>query len=401
MTIEALPEPAPRVLYILDSCITPEEQFAHAGILTEGELILAVGGASAFDLGEGLKVVELPGCYALPGLVDTHIHGAGGFDSSVPATPGTNLGMMCQTLARHGITSFLPTLISGPQEQMLASISLLANEIKRERDGAQPVGIHLEGPYLNQQKHGSQDARDLRSIDLGAARELLQAGGGSIRIMTFAPELEQASRLVELMLEHQVIPAMGHSLADESAVIRAIDAGARRVTHIFNGMPPLHQRAVGLTAVALTDDRLDIEMILDGAHLHPRMVDLVCRAKPVARIIGVSDAIQGAGLDDGTYHLGRTEIQVRDGRSTTPDGVLAGTTLTLERGWRHLIRFTRISRTAAAACMTLNPARSIRLTDRGKLHPGQRADIAIFDNRTHNTRMVICRGRTVYDAEQP
>jgi N-acetylglucosamine-6-phosphate deacetylase len=386
-------------LYILDYCLSPEEHFIHAGILTEGENILAIGGASAFDREEGLEVIELPGCYALPGLIDTHIHGAGGFDSTTPETPGTDIGMMSRTLAGHGITAFVPTVISLPGERMMSAISFLANEIGNEFEGAQPVGIHIEGPYLNRQKHGSQDERDIRPIDLGEARELLQAGKGTVRTMTFAPELEQAVPLIELLLANNVVPAMGHSLADESAVLRAVDAGARRVTHIFNGMPPLHQRAVGLTAVALTDDRVDIEIILDGAHLHPRMIDLVCRAKPSARIIGVSDAIQGAGLLDGTYHLGQTEINVRNGRSTTPEGVLAGTTLTLERGWRHLIQFSKIALTEAAACLTLNPARSIGITDRGELHPGKRADIAIFDARTNNTRMVVCRGRTVYDAK--
>jgi N-acetylglucosamine-6-phosphate deacetylase len=392
-------ERARRALYIVDYCLSPEEHFVHAAILTEGESILAIGGASAFDREEGLEVIELPGCYALPGLIDTHIHGAGGFDSTTPEAPGTDIGMMSKTLASHGITAFVPTVISLPRDRMLSAISFLSNEIGKEYDGACPVGIHVEGPFLNRQKHGSQDERDIRPIDLGEARELLQAGHGAVRTMTFAPELEQAVPLVELLLENNVVPAMGHSLADEAAVLRAVDAGARRVTHIFNGMPPLHQRAVGLTAVALTDDRLDIEIILDGAHLHPRMVDLVCRSKPIKRIIGVSDAIQGAGLLDGTYHLGPTEINVRNGRSTTPDGVLAGTTLMLERGWRHLMQFSHIELTDAASCLTLNPARSIGLTDRGELHPGKRADIAIFDTRTNNTRMVVCRGRTVYDSQ--
>ncbi len=392
---------APRALYIVDYCLSPEERFVHAGILTEGEAILAVGGASAFEREEGLRIIELPGCYALPGLVDTHIHGAGGFDSSTPETPGTNPAMMSRTLAMHGVTSFVPTIVSGPRARMLNSIAFLAKEMNHEHEGAEPVGIHLEGPFINRQKHGSQDEADIRPVDLGEARELIQAGGGAVRTMTFAPELDGAVALIEMLLEHHVVPSMGHSLADEPSVVRAVDAGARRVTHIFNGMPPLHQRAVGLTAVALTDDRVDIEMILDGAHLHPRMVDLVCRTKPIARIIGVSDAIQGAGLNDGTYHLGQTEINVRNGRSMTHDGVLAGTTLTLERGWRHLMQFTSIALTDAAACLTLNAARSIGLADRGELHPGKRADIAIFEGRNNTPRMVVSRGRIVYDAEQP
>ncbi len=388
-----------RTLYITDYCLTPGLKIPMSSILVEGEKILAIGGSSAFIMEPGLDVVNLEGNYAIPGMIDTHIHGAGGFDSSLAFEQGADIGKMSRTLARHGTTSFIPTIISGSRENMIAAISSLIKMMNKPYDGAEPVGIHLEGPYLCKEKHGSQLEHDIRPIDLGEAREMISEGRRHIKIMTFAPELENSIRLIELLRENNITPSMGHSMADENSVNRAVDAGAHRVTHIFNGMPPLHQRAVGLTAIALTDDRISIEIILDGTHLHPTMVDLSCKAKPKDRIIGVSDAIQAAGLHDGTYHIGDTSVEVRNGKATTSEGVLAGTTLMLERGLRHLMSFSHMESTDSAACMTINPAKSIGLTDRGELSPGKLADISFCGTKTNNIRMVVSKGRIIFDSK--
>ncbi len=390
-----------RVLFVCDYSLTPAQRVNNSVILCEDERILAIGGASAFTIEPSLQVIDLAGNYATPGMIDTHIHGAGGFDSSVPSEKGSDINSMCHTLARHGTTSFLPTIISGSPEKMLSAVSFLRNYIgKSPADGAEPIGIHIEGPYLNREKHGSQLEDNIRPIDIGETKELLAEGKGYIKIMTFAPELENSIKLIEILRENSIIPSMGHSVADELAVLKAVEAGASRVAHIFNGMPPLHQRAVGLTTVALTDDRISIEIILDGTHLHPRMVDLACRSKPKDKIIGVSDAIQAAGLVDGEYHVGQTQVEVKNGKVTTHDGILAGTTLMLERGWRHLMTFSHMEPTESAACMTSNPAKSLGIHDRGELVPGKYADISFFDSVNNNVRMVVSKGKIVFDSEK-
>ena len=388
-----------RALYITDFCLTPCQNVPNCGILCQGDKTLAVGGASAFTDEPDLEVFHLRGMYATPGFIDLHIHGAGGFDSSTAHEEGVSIDQMCLTLASHGVTSFMPTIISSARTQMPASISAIAEMIDKPHPGAEPVGIHVEGPFLNQEKHGSQRIEDLIDIDLGFARELIAAGNGKIKVMTFAPELPGAIELIELMLASGIKPSMGHSLADEAHVLKAVDAGATRCTHLYNGMPPLHQRDVALTAVALTDDRITIELILDGSFLHPRMVDLACRAKPKGKLIGISDAVQGAGLNDGRYHLGSSAIDVREGRVTNQDGVLAGTTLTLEKGWHNLITCTHMKSTDAAACFSLNPAFDIGLADVGEIRPGKRADISFFDTATNKTSLTICRGQIVYAAD--
>ena len=389
-----------RKLYITDYCLTPHENVPRSGILCKGDKITAVGGASAFSREEDMEIVELPGTYAVPGFIDTHINGAGGFDASTSYERGADMGSMCKVLASHGVTSFVPTIVSAPFDKMILAISSTVKMLDGGYNGAVPVGLHIEGPFINKEKHGSQRMEDiLGQVDLGMLREIIAEGRGRIKLFTFAPELSGSLKLIEMLLENGIKPSMGHSLASEEEVLRAVEAGVCRCTHLYNGMPALHHRDIALTAVALTDDRISIELILDGEHLHPRMVDLACRSKPKDKLIGVSDAIQGLGLNDGKYHLGVSKIRVKDGVVTTEDGVLAGTTLTLEKGWQHLVTYSHLRATEAAACFTINPARDIGLENTGELRPGKLADISFFDTATNKTRLTVSKGRIVYDSE--
>jgi len=386
-----------RVLYIVDYCLTPHEHIEQAGILCEGASILAIGGSSAFTKEEGLEVIHLEGSYAVPGFIDTHIHGAGAFDSSTADTHIKDMTSMCKTLASHGVTSFLPTIISSPHEKMIKVIATLAESVDNGYDGANPVGLNIEGPYINPHKHGAQKRINIRSFDIYQAKDLIDAGDGKIKIMTFAPELPHATKLIELLRENDIIPSMGHSTANEETVLRAIDAGALRCTHLFNGMPSLHQRDAGLAVLALVDNRVYVELILDNTLIHPRMIELACRSKPNDKIIGISDAVEGAGLTDGTYHLGESEISVINGKVTNQDGILAGTTQTLEKGWQHLAEASHMERKQAAACLSINPARSINLDLRGELKPGKLADIAFFNTKNHKAILTVSKGKVIYN----
>lgn len=387
-----------RRLFITDYCLTPYENIPKSGILCKGEKIVAVGGSTAFAREPDLEIIEMEGVYAVPGFVDTHIHGAGDFDATNAGSGEAKLSTMGKVLATHGVTSFVPTVTSAPLNIMLSSISAIADMIDSDNEGAEAVGIHVEGPFLNKEKHGSQRIEDVIDIDMGIANELVAAGKGKIKIFTFAPELRNADKLIELFLQNGIRPSMGHSMASESDVIRAVDAGVTRCTHLYNGMPPLHHRDIALTAVALTDDRISIELILDGELLHPRMVDMACRCKPKDKLIGVSDAVQGLDLRDGRYHIGSANISVKGSHVTTDDGVLAGTTLTLEKGWHHLVTYSHLKDTDAAACFTTNPAKDLGLTNVGEIRPGKLANISFFDAETNKIRLTVCRGRIIYDS---
>ena len=391
-----------RILFLADHCLTPTENIPNSGILCEGEQILAIGGASAFAREPGLEIIKMENAYAVPGFIDSHIHGTGGFDSSLAYEDGADIEGMCRTLASHGVTTFFPTIVSGPFDSMIKAVAALSRMVEDEHDGADPAGIHVEGPFLSRAKSGSQIESHIVPIDLAFTKELIAAGNGRIKLMTFAPELPGTPELIELLLENGIIPSMGHSLAGEEDTVRAIDAGARRCTHIFNGMPQLHQRDASLTTVALADNRVSVEIIVDGYHIHPRMVDLVSRLKPKDKVIGVSDAVQPTGLastTDGKYHLGYSEIKVKDGVVTTDAGIIAGTTMTLESAWHHLRTYAKMPGTLAASCFTSNPANDLGLITRGELKPGKRADISFFDCVTNKTLMTVIRGRICYYAD--
>ncbi len=384
-----------RRLYITDYGLTPVRRIEDIGILCEDDRIIAVGGVSGFALDElELEVYKIENAYAMPGFIDTHIHGAGGFDASTPDSSDTTLEAMSMCLARRGITTFVPTIVSNAPDVMLHNLSRLAGMMRNSYSGADAVGIHVEGPFLSQYKSGAQQY--VGEVDLGYAREILAAGQGLIKRMTFAPELAGATNLVEILITANVSPSMGHSQAGEAATLRAIDAGARCVTHLYNGMPPLHQRELSLTSVALTDDRVTTELIIDGRHINPRMVNLACRCKPANRVVAISDAIMAAGMPEGNYHIGPTDIVVENEASRSTSGFMTGTTTMLDDGWHSLMSYAETSEIIAAQAVTINAAHSLQLFDRGELAPRTRADIAIFDRQTNRPLMTVCNGRIVY-----
>jgi len=219
-----------------------------------------------------------------------------------------------------------------------------------------------------------------------------------VKIMTLAPELPGACELIGLLCEKGVIASMGHSLAGEKETLRAIDAGASHCTHLFNGMAPLHQRQVGLAGISLTDDRVTVELIIDGRHVHPRMVDLACRCK--SKLIGISDSTMASGMPDGQYTIGPSQIRVFGGYSQTSEGTLAGTTTLLDTGWHSLMSCGHLSETKAAQAVTCNPANHYGFTDRGILLPGKRGDLAIFECGTNRPLMTVRRGEIIYRGDQ-
>lgn len=383
------------LLLQLSHCLTPTHKINNAAIVIHSNRILAVGGISAFRQTRPDRVMRMTDCYALPGFVDTHIYGAGGCDC-MHVDRGANIADMSKVLAEHGVTTFFPTTQSYERDRLLTIVEMLAASCDADLPGAVPAGIHIEGPFISPKKRGAHPEKFVRPIDLGETKELLQAGAGKINIFTFAPELDRSIDLVETLLEHNVTPAMGHTLAERHHVVRAIDAGAIRCSHLFNGMEPLAQRKVGLAALALTDDRLWVELITDGIHIHPGMIDLTCRCIPKDKVVCISNSTAGAGLGEGTFQLGEDSTTVKDGRSELADGTLAGSVRSLDDDYRNLRTYTNLNDNEVAACFTRNPAVSTGCTDRGEIKPGRRADIVVLD-ADHNVQMTIVGGRIVYN----
>lgn len=244
-----------RRLYLADRLITPDHIIPNGGVLCENDKIIAVGGISGFAMNEKLELFQFDNAYITPGFIDTHIHGAGGFDCSRVKESGNSLSSMSSILGERGATGFFPTVVADEPDKMIANLRELVNAMKESLPGADAVGINIEGPFLNPEKSGAQPKVLLQKIDLKLAADLIDAGENLVKVMTFAPELENADKLIELLRSRNVIASMGHSLAGEKETLRAIDAGANHCTHLFNGMNTLHQRNVGLPGIVLTDDR--------------------------------------------------------------------------------------------------------------------------------------------------
>lgn len=389
-----------RILFLTDYCLTPFEKIPSSGILCEDGKIIGIGGASAFSMYEsGLEIVHLENCYAVPGFIDSHIHGIGAFDASLAAEQTEeNLESMSRNLAKHGVTTFFPTIVSRPRDSMIRTVDKLTALLEQGCSNAEAPAIHIEGPFINKEKRGAQDPDSICDIDLGYAREMFQAGRNRIKLMTFAPELQHSEKLIELMLEYGIIPSMGHSMADEEQTLRTIDAGCTRCTYIFNGMPTLRHRKSSLTDVALTDDRVAVEIICDGAHIHRRIVDLTVRCKPKDKIIGISNAVTSVTpyAPDALQKID-SALENDTGIVKNQEGIITGGTMTLENSWLHLMNYANMDQALAAACFSLNPAINLGLYTRGEIRPGRRADITFFDSRTNTVHMTVVRGKIIYN----
>jgi N-acetylglucosamine-6-phosphate deacetylase len=385
-----------------DFCVTPQQRINNAAILVLDGTVQAFGGLSAFTDLDDIEIISMPGCYAAPGFVDTHLYGAGGFDC-MHADTQPDATQMSIALAAHGVTKFVPTTQSASPEKLFAVVSALG-ELCEKGDslpGAVPVGIHMDGPFINPVKGGAHPAKHIRPIDLEEMQALLDEARGWIKIVTFAPELEDAVPLTELLVANGVVAAMGHTLATQHQVQAVIDAGATRCAHLYNGMEPLRQRSLGLAAMAMMNDDIWVEIIPDGIHIHPGMIDLACRCKEHEKIVCISNSNEAAGLHrDGVFRLGDEHIEITDGiaRLKGRADVIAGSVNCLDENFRALGKFSSLGLEEGIACAGRNAAFSIGLHDAGEIRPGKRADLVVLDH-DHRVQMTMINGKIVYRRE--
>lgn len=371
--------------------ITPWRVFERASLLTEGGSILAVEESLEMEKARPSAVIDAAGLIAVPGYIDVHVHGGAGHDA-MDATPSAIHGM-AQFFARHGVTSYLPTTVAASPSSIQAAIENVA-ACPQPRDGAQHLGIHIEGPYLNPERRGAQPLEHLR---LPVPKEYEEwFASGCVRLITLAPELEGAIPLIRRGVKAGVEFAAGHTAASYEETERAVDAGLRQASHTFNGMAPLHHRRPGVIGAVLSDERVYAQVIVDGVHVHPSVVQLLVRAKGTSRTILITDAIRAAGLPDGDYELGGQLVTVRGGVSRTTQGGLAGSSLTMDRAVQNVIDFAGVSLPEAIKMATAVPAEAMGLQGRkGELTPGADADVVLL-NAHLEVQMTIVGGKIVY-----
>jgi len=335
--------------------------------------------------------IDAGGLTAAPGLVDVQINGGHGIDlTNDPAA----LWALGEILPRYGVTAFLPTLITAPLDVTAEAMGALRQRPLDYR-GAEPLGLHLEGPVLSAQYRGAHPKQHLLSPSEAPLRRWTHGAG--VVMVTLAPELPGAIEVVKALVRQGVVVAAGHSGATAEESLAAVDAGVTAVTHIFNAMAPLHHRDPNLVSVALTNPTLTVGLIADGIHVDPLVVDLVWNAKGAARLALVSDAVAAMGAGGGSFTLGDAPITSDESGVRRLDGSLAGSGLTLIEGVRNLVSFTSASRLEALRCASSTPAELVGATGRGSLDVGDVADVVLLDDRLE-VALTVCRGDVSYVA---
>lgn len=367
---------------------TPWQRIRPATLEVEGERIRRVT--------EGIdrRGEDLAGAIVAPGLVDLHIHGYGGID--VGSGDPDRLLSLAEMLARHGIVAFVPTVGAAPHEVLLRVSRAVAEAMAAQGGcprGARILGLHLEGPYISPKKAGAQNPDFIRDPNWEEFRAYWDASRGNIRAVTVAPELPGAMEFITKATKLGVTVSIGHTDATYEETWAAIAAGARRATHLFNAMPPLHHRAPGAAAACLLAPRVTVELIADRVHVAGPMLRLAWRLAGTERTALVSDAIAAGGLAEGRYRFGGLEVEVRGNVARRDGGALAGSTVTLERAVRNAVSMGIPLRDALAMASAV-PARAEGLPP-GTLEPGRRADFLVLDRDLVLQRVYIAGVRIV------
>lgn len=388
---------APSHQIVKGTLVSDGEVLEDGLIAIDGDRIAYAGQAAGFDpeafdgFQSAIRLGVPSGSYLLPGLIDLHCHGGNGGD--FPSGEESSARHAVDFLHRSGTTTFLASMVTAPREDLLRGIELYV----RLADEGLVAGIHLEGPFLSHARCGAQNPDYLLEPDLDFMAELAGAAGGKLTTMTYAPELPGAAALVDLMTSHGVTPSLGHTDCDDATAAASL-AAAREgmesagfdgvsslptVTHLFNGMPPMHHRAPGPVAACLRaaqEGKAVVELIADGVHLDPSTVATVFQLVGAANIVLVTDSMAAAGLSDGKYMLGPSAVTVTDGIATLDaTGSIAGGTATLLDVVRKTVA-AGVELTDALCSATAVPAAVLGLSDEiGGLRRGLRADIIVTD----------------------
>jgi N-acetylglucosamine-6-phosphate deacetylase len=343
--------------------------------ITDGTQLAVEGTKFTERAPENAPEIDVRGHWLVPGFVDLHNHGGGGASFTSGTAEDVLKGIHTHRL--HGTTTLVASTVTGEMHTLTAQAGLLS-ELAEQGDIA---GVHFEGPFISPCRKGAHSEALLRDPDPAEVRKLIDAARGHARMVTLATELPGGLDSVRLLAEHGVIAAIGHTDATYEQTVEAIDAGATVATHLFNAMPALGHRTPGPIAALLEDERVTVELINDGTHLHPASLQLAFHHAGADRVAFITDAMDAAGFGDGRYLLGPLEVEVSEGVARLVEGgSIAGSTLTLDRAFRRAVTVDHIPVVDAVAALSANPARLLGMYDRvGSLEPGKDADLVLLD----------------------
>jgi N-acetylglucosamine-6-phosphate deacetylase len=360
---------------LAEHVVTPRGVMENAVLEISGSRLVSSEAFTASTEGEPERIRG----WVVPGFIDIHVHGGGGFDY---ATEDPEVAISGRAFhASHGTTTSLASLVTAPIDLLCRQIMMLAGLVN---DG-HFAGIHLEGPFLSAAQCGAHDPSQLRSPDPASVERIITAGRGALSMITIAPELPGAISAIRQFIDAGVHVAIGHTDADHHTVATALDAGASVATHVFNAMRRMHHREPGPIPLLLTDRRVGVELIVDGLHLHSEIVRMVAAAAGQQRTILITDAMTAAGMADGEFRIGGLPVRVRDGTARLIDadgrpGSLAGSTLTMSGAFHRMTSIIGEIHTVALMTST-NAARHLGLREVGRVEAGCQADLCVVDDQ--------------------
>lgn len=366
---------------------TPHELLEDGAVVVENGRLTAVGPSHTLTSPPNARIIDASGQYLIPGLIDLQLNG--GFGHDFTQDPHT-IWEVAQQLPQHGVTSFLPTIITAPLSVSQRGLDVLAQGPPAGFVGAAPLGLHIEGPFLNPAKKGAHNPAHIQPPNVAATCHWSAANG--VALVTLAPEIPGALPLVEALAGRGVVVSAGHSMATLAEARAGFEAGIRYGTHLFNAMPPLHHRDPGLVGALLTDERVTIGLIPDGIHVHPTLVKMVWEGAARKRLNFVTDAMGALGMPPGRYHLGDHEVLVSETTAQLANGTLAGSIISMDGVLRQAMAYTGGELTAVLPALTTIPAQLLGLDHQiGSIRPGQIANMALLSS-TYRVNTTIIEG---------
>jgi N-acetylglucosamine-6-phosphate deacetylase len=370
--------------------IDATQDLTSSSITIDDAYIQAVGDpTNAID-----NTVDATGMLVTPGFIEVHTHGGGGFN--LHTTVLQEIQSYARWIAGTGVTSFLIAVVGTsnalPEPQLCTAVTA----IEHQQAGAEALGIHLEGPYISAKRRGAHPTDWLRIPNEQETEYILGLTKKCLRLVTLAPELPGAAKMIGRLLDAGVTVSIGHTDATYEQTQAALKLGITHATHCFNAMRPLLHREPGPVAAIAQAQHVRGELIADGVHVHPAMMDMLVRMLGPERVVVVTDAQAVAGIQDGTFEFAGQQLHIHDGAARLADGALAGSVLTMDQALRNIVALTQVTLQEAVGMLTLNPACSAGVAERkGRLAEGYDADLLILDADL-TLQATICRGRLAF-----
>lgn len=387
-------------IVLINATIYAENQVIPEGFIKmQGMKIQEIGWMTDYKANQPSSIVDLHGQTVIPGLIDIHIHGTAGAD--VMDGEITALETIVQALPQEGTTSFLATTMT----QSDATISkALKNAGRFINNGQKPgqsevLGVHLEGPFVNPSMAGAQPVDFIIPPEIPLFEKWQKLAEGTIKLVTMAPEQKGGLELIRFLKENDVVISIGHSDAKFADVKKAMEVGATQVTHLFNQMKGLHHREPGVVGAAFLLDELYAELIVDGIHVCPEMIQLAYHNKKSEKLILITDSMRAKCLKNGHYDLGGQLVTVKDGTAVLQNGTLAGSVLKLSDAMKNMLHYCDCTLNDVIKMASTNPAKQLHISDRkGSIAVGKDADLVVL-NENNDVWMTFCRGVLAYQKD--